>query len=164
MLACCRSLSICRCCRLLMLSTTVDRCRPLSLLSMLNAGHNTARCWRPLAVAGNLMHGQGVSSLRLGTLGARSPSPPPQVSANESKVEKHEPKNKKRYARSLLSTRRCDNMMHGQGVSSLRLGTLGANHTPQVSAKESSMEEHKPNQGEVALSLEAGCNFPSNNF
>ena len=60
-------------------------------------------------------------------------------------MEKHEPKNKKRYTRSLLSTGRCDNMMHGKGVSSLRLGTLGARaapQSPQVSAKESTMEEH----------------------
>ena len=86
-------------------------------------------------------------TMRLGTLGARPPSPPHQVSAKESKVEKHEPKNKKRYARSQLSTRRCDYMMHGQGVSSLRLGTLGARPPSpphQVSAKESKVEKHEP--------------------
>ena len=40
------------------------------------------------------------NSLRLGTLGARPPPPPHQVSAKESKVEKHEPKSKKRYCNS----------------------------------------------------------------
>ena len=91
-----------------------------------------------------MVHGKAMSSLRLGTLGARPPPPPHQVSAKESKVEKHEPKNKKRYARSQLSTRRRDCMMHGQGVRPLRLGTLGAKpppQSPQLVAKESTMEE-----------------------
>ena len=60
-------------------------------------------------------------------------------------MEKHEPKNNKRYARSQLSTRRCDYMMHGQGVSSLRLGTLGARpppQSPQLATKDSTMEMH----------------------
>ena len=94
-----------------------------------------------------MMHGQGVRPLRLGTLGERPPPPPHQVSANKSKVEKHEPKNKKRYARSQLSTRRCDYMMHGQGVSSLRIGTLRARPAPpphQVAAKESKVKKHEP--------------------
>ena len=74
-------------------------------------------------------------------------SPPHQVSAKESKVEKHESQNEKRYARSQLSTRRRDCMMHGQGVSSLRLGTLVARPPSpphQVSAKESKVETHEP--------------------
>ena len=55
---------------------------------------------------------------------------------------------RQRYARSLLSARRCGYMMHGQGASSLSIeacGTLAARpapHSAQVSAKESTMEEH----------------------
>ena len=54
---------------------------------------------------------------------------------------------RQRYARSLLSARRCGYMMHGQGVSELfeACGTLAARpapHSAQVSAKESTMEEH----------------------
>ena len=60
-------------------------------------------------------------------------------------MEKHEPKNKKRYARSQLSARQRDYMMHGQGVSSLRLDTLSTHPLApdhQVSAKESKVEKH----------------------
>ena len=105
-----------------------------------------------------MMHGQGVSSLRLGTLGARPPPQSPLLAAKESKVEKHEPKNKKRYAHSQLSTRRRDCMMHGQGVRPLRLGTLGARPPSpphQVSAKESNMEntENQNKKEDTASSL-----------
>ena len=92
----------------------------------------------------DMMHGQGVSSLRLGTLGARPPPSPHQASAKEIKMENH-----KRSASAHSAdfcTWRCHGMMHGQGVRSLRLSTLGPwPHSPphQASTKESKMEKHK---------------------
>ena len=44
MFAWCRSLSICRCCRLSELSTAVDRCRPLSVLSLVSAVDGCPSC------------------------------------------------------------------------------------------------------------------------
>ena len=58
-----------------------------------------------------MMHGQGVSSLRLGTLEPMPHSPPHQVSAKESKMEKHETKVKEERASSIVPCIRCDHTL-----------------------------------------------------
>ena len=93
-----------------------------------------------------MVHGKTMSSLRLGTLGARHPPQSPQLATKESTTEEHRRRMKRQGAHRQFFIKRHDCMVHGKAMSSLKLGTLGArppSQSPQLAAKESTMEEHR---------------------
>ena len=114
-----------------------------------------------------MVHGKAMSSLKLGTLGARPPSQSPQLAAKESTMEEHRRRMKRRGIQPQLFMRWHDCVVHGKVMSYLRLGTPGARpppQSPQLAAKESTIEEYTHPRRSVRLSLWQVCNFGVTTF